>query len=248
MGLPTVIIYATLAACGLVIAMVVRRYDLHAREPVWALAVATLLGAGGMHLAGLVQIALIRSVNASGALVTNTSLAIMAGITEELAKFAAAGAMILFARRHFDEAADGVIYGAFAGLGAALEEAVSMLGFDRTTLFLPLQEPVRLAGHLVMGGIGGFGWGLVVIRARHRLRWMLACLAGAMILHTLWDIVAFEAADYHRLARRVLFWHTASPIGLMLAGLVAFRGLVARGEALDSAAHRAKLQAAPSPV
>lgn len=226
-----VILYGSLACCTLTTAGVVRRYDLHAREPWWALTVALLLGAGGMHLAGLVQIAFIHAVNNSGALVSDPMLAMCAGVTEELAKFLATGAMILIARRHFDEPLDGLIYGAFAGLGAAVEESLSMLSARQgASMALPPEEVVRLAGHLVMGGIGGYGWGLAAARCRGWRGWMAGSLAGAALLHTLWDVVAFDAQARQRAQEPRVWMSVVLSVGLMLAGLIAFRWLVTQGD------------------
>jgi RsiW-degrading membrane proteinase PrsW (M82 family) len=220
-------LYTALAACALVTAQVIRRYDLHAREPIWALAVALVLGAIGMELAGLAQTSLI-SRDARPQALNYNQLAIRAGVTEELAKFAAAGLMVVLARRHLDEGVDGIIYGAFAGLGAALAESAHILshaGAAPAPRFPP-EEIVRLAGHLVMGGIGSVGWGAVGARWQRPLPWLVIPLLGAILLHVLWDIVAFDAMV--RVNRQLpgLWINATLSILLMLSGLIAFRLLV----------------------
>ena len=222
----TLALYISLAFCGLVIGAIVLRYDLHEQEPWYMVALASVLGAGFMWLAGEAQVAMIMAVHESGRMVSNLLLAVMAGTTEELGKFLVVVTIALASRRYFNEPLDGLLYGSFAGLGAALEESVSVLRQLPDTAFLPAQEPVRLAGHLVMGGIGGFGGGLLRARPRGGNLVMVACLAGAMALHTVWDIAAFASADHFRISAQLKVWHTAVPIGLMLLGMVAFRSLV----------------------
>src|SRR5690606_3183208 len=87
-----------------------------------------------------------------------------AAVTEELAKLAVVWAIALLWRRQFNDPMDGLIYGSFAGLGCAIEESVGLHGWPTGAALLPLQEPIRLLGHLVMGGIGGFAVGLWRIR------------------------------------------------------------------------------------
>ncbi len=225
---PTLLLlYGTLALCAGFLGWLVVRYDLHQREPLPLMLVAVALGAMGMHLAGRAQLAAIGWMH--GHVITNTELAVLAGVSEEFAKFAVVVAMALSARRHFNEPIDGLVYGAFAGLGAALEESVAVLAMDGATGFLPAAEPVRLAGHLVMGGIGGFGVGFVVLRSRLAALWIGLSLLGAVALHVLWDVVAFAAFDAYRAGGGVRATHSAASIGLMLGGMGVFRGMVGVG-------------------
>ncbi len=161
----------------------------------------------------------------------NTLWALYAGVTEEVGKVLAVLAVMVLFRRHFNDPLDGLIYGSFAGLGAAIEESIAVLGFADGAILLPGQEPVRLAGHLIMGGIGGFGLGMRPLGVRRWYLWALATLAGAALLHTLWDVVAFDAHDRADLHGRATAWHTASGVVLMLVGMIAFRWLVLRGAA-----------------
>jgi hypothetical protein len=50
-----------------------------------------------------------------------------------------------------------------------------------------------------------------------------------MLLHTLWDVVAFDAQLRFRGGQSQHWGHAALSITLMLSGLVAFRWLVAVG-------------------
>ena len=224
-----IILYITLVACAAVIATAVRRYDLHTREPWWTLVVATGLGFVFMWLAGEVQLAIIHGVHARGNLISDPALAISAGVTEELGKLLAALGVLLIARKHFDEPLDGLIYGSFAGLGAAINESVVLLRAQPELTMLPAGEIVRLLGHLVMGGIGCYGVGAFVSRWPRAWAWFAGCLIGSMVLHTLWDVVAFDAQQRFRGGQSPHWGHAALSITLMLSGLIAFRWLVAVG-------------------
>lgn len=226
----TVLLYLTLAACGVVIAAVAIRYDLYEREP-WALLAAAMAGGAVLMWAvGQGQVAVLRAAYLSDAPLSDTKFALMAGFSEETAKLGVVLLVALVTRRHFNDPLDGLVYGSFAGLGAALEESVAVLRNMPGQRFLPPQEPIRLAGHLVMGGISGFGAGVLVMRRRWVAAGAIALsLLAAALLHTLWDVVAFDAADYYAVNHRLKGWHTASPMALMLGGMILYRGLAGAG-------------------
>lgn len=226
------LLYATLAACAVAILLAVRRYDLYQQEPLRAVFLAVALGAAGMRCAGLVQRSLIASITGGGTLISDTNLAILAGCSEEAFKLLCVLIVARSCRHCFDEPLDGLLYGSFAGLGAALEESVWVLMGQSAHGMLPLQEPVRLAGHLVMGGIGGFGIGLIPMRSRHAAWCIPLCWLAAVLLHTLWDIAAFAASAAARSGQPLRPWHTLMPITLMLGGMLAYRALAAAGASL----------------
>ncbi len=237
MLLTTSLLYLTLAACGLGLGLMVFKYDLHRTEPWWLVIVSVLLGAGLMEAAGFAQTFAIKHILSdshafTGNFPSNTVLALLAAITEEIAKFIAVLIVALCCRKHFDEPVDGLIYGAFAGLGAAIAESIATMGFGHDSPFLPAQEPIRLAGHLVMGGIGGFGLGLITNRSHHRYVAIPGCLLLAILIHTIWDIIAFDAADVVSLENPLRPWHTVLPIILMVGGMLIFRWLISIGGAM----------------
>jgi hypothetical protein len=88
--------------------------------------------------------------------------------------------------------------------------------------FLPLEELVRLCGHLVFGGIGGFGVG------RARLRqpgWPWAVALGfvaAVALHFGWDVIALRSESLRPEATR----DTMLGAVLMLGGMMLYGRLV----------------------
>lgn len=230
-------LYVTLGACAVGIALLVRRYDLYISEPIPMVVAAIALGIGAMIIATAVQVRVIHSLAAARVLMTDPLLAVLAGSTEELGKVAVVAAIALGLRRHFDEPIDGLVYGSFAGLGAALIESIWVLRGE-TLAVLPPQEPIRLAGHVIMGGIGGFGMGLITLRRRGAGAAIVLSYFGAVALHSLWDLVAFTAANEYQRTHRSSPTHSALAVGLMLAGMIAYRWLVGLGARLT----RAKLQ------
>ncbi len=226
----TVLLYAMLAYAALVVGYVALRYDLYDREPWYAIAGAIIVGAGLMWLAGRAQGAFIHwAAVAHPSWMHNLTFALAAGISEEVAKLAAVLAVALAFRKHFNDPMDGLVYGSMAGLGAAIEESILVMGIPGAPTTLPAQEPIRLAGHLLMGGMGGWGLGLMVVASRRWVVVALACLAAAIALHTLWDWIAFSAAHAVESGGRQSPWHTLGAMGVMLAGLAMFRWLVAVG-------------------
>lgn len=225
------LLYGTLAVCAVLAAIMVYRYDLYDREPWYMLMLATALGAGAMYGAGQVQIAVLAKLGNFAATHWNVTLSAAAATTEEFGKLAAVFIIATICRRHFNDPMDGIIYGSFAGLGAALEESVALLGWSaRMWEMLPAQEPIRLLGHLIMGGIGAFGVGMVRPGRRPRC-WLAFWVAWgfAIAIHFVWDIVAFSAADLGRM----LAWHKAAAVTIMLGGLAVYWRLVAVAERIS---------------
>jgi RsiW-degrading membrane proteinase PrsW (M82 family) len=217
-----VILYLTLGLCALGAAVLVYRYDLYDREPVGLLAAAVALGAGGMALAGRLEASTFERLP-GGDLPT---IALIASSLEEALKLVAIATLALFFRRAFNDPMDGIIYGSMAGLGAALEEGVALLRLlPAPRYWLPPEELVRLCGHLVMGGVGGFGVGYVIVRGRKGLPAVGVSLLAAVALHFGWDLLALQGdATSARPLRGAL-----SGVALMLAGLLLYGRLVVVG-------------------
>jgi RsiW-degrading membrane proteinase PrsW (M82 family) len=195
-----------------------------------------LLGAAFMYVAGQIQIAVMSAGGAFAARHFDTMLAVLAGTTEEAAKLGVVLIVACVFRTSFNDPLDGLIYGSLAGLGAAIEETVALIGWPRPSE-LPLgTEVIRQCGHLVMGGICGFGAGWLATargRARHGfLLPVLACYLGAASLHTAWDLVAFDAENVSS-QRGSTRWHVYASIALMLLGMVVYRAMVMRGDRLS---------------
>lgn len=226
MGLHAVILYAMLVVCGLLFVWLVRRHDLAPREPWLVIICAGLLGAFTMWLAGRFQLAVIpRLYRLNEGDLTTVQYAALAGISEESSKLAAAGLLVLLFRSQFNEAVDGLTYGSLIGLGAAVEESIAFFAHQRLSPF-PLTEPVRLFGHLVMGGITCAGLGAVA--ARWRRGWLLIPImwAAGSGVHTVWDVIAFSASEATREPGGVPAWHTAMSIAIMFTGFIIYRAAV----------------------
>lgn len=234
----TIILYLTLALCAFGVGLMVHKYDLYLREPIHMIFLSIALGALFMWVATNTQIELIRAASRSRMIVTDPSLALLAGATEELGKLLVVLLIALPFRRIFNEPLDGIVYGSFAGLGAALIESIWVISGERHLTFLPPQEPVRLAGHVVMGGIGGFGVGLLTMQRRYTFALIILCYFAAVLLHTLWDAVAFSAANHYRMSAKVRAEHSIAAVVIMLVGMVSYRRLIAIGARLT----RMKLQ------
>jgi RsiW-degrading membrane proteinase PrsW (M82 family) len=133
-----------------------------------------------------------------------TIIAAIAATHEELAKLAIAIAIVLVLRRQIDDPADGLLYGALAGLGFAMEESMLYLSLTQPEPQLIGREFVRLVFHAILGGIDGFGIGLARSQQRGWLRILLACLTVSMGVHFLWDALCGlptmcdAAAVFHR--------------------------------------------------
>ncbi len=218
------VLYATLGACALGASLLVYRYDLYDREPVWALLLCFASGALAMAALGPIETA------THGAWREPASvgrLAAVAALEEELAKLLVVVAIAVLAPRRFNDPMDGIVYGSVAGLGAAVEESVASLReYPAELTLLPGAEVVRLSGHLIMGGIGGFGVGLACARAR---LWALALVlswSAALLLHFLWDWIALWQPPQELRA-----WQAIGAAALMLAGLGLYGVLVHEGSA-----------------
>lgn len=211
-----------LGVCAVAVGAIVYRYDLYDREPIALLAVAAAAGAGAMWLAGAAEALWLVRVWPEH--FDNTTLiAWLAGTHEEAAKLLVVVLMAVAFRARFNDPMDGLIYGSFAGLGAAIEESFDVLRFHAPTT-LPPQEPVRLMGHLIMGGIGGAGLGLWVrgVKPARGLPVAMGTFAAAVAIHVLWDLVALPAQE----AGVMTAARTVAAVGVMAVGLIVYATLV----------------------
>lgn len=148
-----------------------------------------LLAAQGAHLVAL---------GAPGMVVHSALQGLSAGLTEECVKGAGLLVLLLVLRDEFDNVTDGILYGVLIGAGFAMvENYVYFAGSPRGDLgFLIL-------GRVVLGWLGHstftalFGAGLGYAReTRDRRRKLLAPLVGfgaAVLLHSVFDFVDFQA-------------------------------------------------------
>jgi RsiW-degrading membrane proteinase PrsW (M82 family) len=187
------------------------------------LSLAVILGAAGMALAGRLEAVAFRRFEMDGLV----SLAFTGASFEESMKLVVVVLFAVTARRTFNDPMDGLVYGSMAGLGAALDEGAAVLRLlPPGSYLLPPPEMVRLCGHLVMGGIGGFGVGCVYLRGRRGSHVLVLSFLAAVLLHFGWDFLALRVDRGFALEARDRLLGAA----LMLVGLLLYGRLVAVGE------------------
>jgi RsiW-degrading membrane proteinase PrsW (M82 family) len=214
------ILYATLALSAVAAGALVYHYDLYDREPAPLLALAVVLGAGAMAVAGRGEAFVL-----APALITSPSgIAAVAALQEELAKLAVVLAIARLAPRQFNDPMDGLIYGSMAGLGMAIEESAYFLRhppFQGSVL--PPTELVRICGHVVMGGIGGFPLGMARMGMKRWPSALILCTGAAVGMHFAWDwdvLASVEGASS---------WRTGGLVVVVSSGLLLYGALVELG-------------------
>jgi RsiW-degrading membrane proteinase PrsW (M82 family) len=217
-------LYIAVALSACLAGVLVYRYDLYNREPWYLLAIAAALGALAMRGAGALETLSLGF--ADGPVIR----AAVAAAYEELARLAVVSAIAVTFRADFDDPMDGIIYGSIVGLGMALEESFYLLNLMRAgnVLVLPV-ELVRLLGHLVMGGIAGFGVGMAATRLPGWPAVLARSFGIALALHFAWDWIALASPDGESLPAPRAFL----AIGVMLAGVLAYGWLVVQGTRLS---------------
>ncbi len=161
-------------------------HDHGEKEPVGALWTAVGFGLAGSLLAALLESRLISANNLLPGTPHGTLLiaALAVGAIEEACKFVPL-AIVIFKRRYFNEYTDGVIYFALAGLGFGLpENLLYTLQFGtKTGIVRVLLTPLF---HAAVTGLVGY---FLIKRklAGQSPLWVLLPLAGAMVLHGLYD-------------------------------------------------------------
>jgi RsiW-degrading membrane proteinase PrsW (M82 family) len=156
--------------------------------------------------------------------VTLGRVALVAATHEEVLRIAAVGLLALLLPSQVNDPIDGLIYGSLVGLGMAIyESADRMLYLPPAVAMLPGSEPVRLLGHLVLGGIACAGIG----PARHKLAgwplWLFGGALGVTVWHAVWDWIAFTGTAGDRMQP----WATAGAMILMVGGLGVYGACVA---------------------
>ncbi len=213
------LIYLAVLACAVVLGLLVYRYDLYEKEPWPLILLVFALGAGTGWLAGVIEDKILLGLGARGELVGTQAW--VASLTEELFKLLIVLFVAFLFRKEFNDPMDGLIYGAFAGLGAAVEESFFYLG---ETVNLQTQvigtELIRLLLHVFLGGLAGFGVGLARFRLPYWAAIFFTALTADLLLHFSWDYYCGIAPQGHDLEAMVMQRFIA--IGLMLTALGLF--------------------------
>jgi RsiW-degrading membrane proteinase PrsW (M82 family) len=175
-------VYVLVFICAYILALMVYRYDMYEKEPWYMLLLVIALGMAAAFGIGFVEDIAIESFNQYESV---GGQAAIAAVFEETAKLLIVVLIAVVFRREFNDPIDGLIYGAYAGLGFAIYESLFYLSLSSAAP----QEAVRLLLHLLMGGLGGFGLGLARFPKQLPL-WALMLPGGivaAMGIHFFWD-------------------------------------------------------------
>lgn len=169
--------------------------DRYEAEPRWLLSVVFLWGAFGAALASAVVNGVVEAAVPGGA-----GMAVSAPVVEELTKGAALWLLVRYRRDEFDGVLDGLVYATMVALGFAMTENVLYFGraalgrlegaslgpvFVGRGIVTPLAHPLFTA----LTGVG-LGLALRLRRAPVRVLVGVAGLAGAIVLHGLWNHAA----------------------------------------------------------
>ncbi len=220
------LVYSIVLVCAYGLALIVYRYDMYNKEPWGILVTVVVLGMASAFGIGYAEDAAIETFQAHDSV---GGQAAIAAIFEETVKLLIVIGVALVFRKHFDDPIDGLIYGAFAGLGFALEESRFYLGLADPNASVSVQsgpEAVRLILHLLMGGLGGFGVGLARFPKRMPL-WPIVLPLGfaiAVVIHFCWDFWCGIPRDDHSESFRRF-----AAVGLILSATVLFGTAVMMG-------------------
>jgi RsiW-degrading membrane proteinase PrsW (M82 family) len=234
--------WATAVLAGFVYAWIVAGIDRNEKEPWHMLMVGLLWGAVvSAAIAGLLNILAPRLIG--------VDLATVAPFTEELTKGAILFLIFRYAANEFDDALDGIIYGAMVGLGFAMaENAIYFFQYDpalgigqqmQTFQFTLRVVLMGLAGHATYTAMTGLGLGLSRQTSRRWLQMALPILglAAAIFAHALWNSGAVQSL-FDRVFNRPNawdFWQTAARVALIngpfLIGVIIATTLSLRKEA-----------------
>jgi RsiW-degrading membrane proteinase PrsW (M82 family) len=228
-----VILYAAIVICGALASLLVYHYDLYEREPWPGLLATAVLGALVMRVAYLAELFVLTRYGGDAA------AAATAAVAEELFRLICVAAVAGLFPGTFNDPMDGIVYGSILGVGMGAEESFALIasappsGLER----LP-HELVRLLGHLVMGGITGFGVGLGRMRVAAWPRALTGAVMASVALHFLWDLVALHVPVT---VLGVVLQNLAG-IAVMLSGMLLYGFLV------TIAAERSRCIFAPASV
>lgn len=214
------LIYFVMLVVAAGLAVFIYRYDLHAREPWYMVALAVGLGFTVMWMAGVAEDFAFSNWGVSAA--GPGPKAALVSCTETFARMAMVFTVATLFRSRFTDPLDGLMYGTLGGLGMAIEESLLYLSFAPATAQTLGAEVVRLFAHSLMGGLVGFAVGQWVRpnrSPRPRPVLTVGCLAVALLVHFSWDYIAYQTSRAAIL--RLL------PMLLMLSLMMVWGGLVA---------------------
>jgi RsiW-degrading membrane proteinase PrsW (M82 family) len=128
---------------------------------------------------------------------------VVAGMTEEVGKFAVVRATI-FRSPYFDEPMDGLVYGAAAALGfATLENVAYALSFGWEVILI--RGPFTTIAHVVFSALWAYPLGTSKINPAGARGRVLAGLLAAIAGHGLFDFLVLSQSAYSLLALPFFF-------------------------------------------
>lgn len=151
----------------------IRDYDKYDPEPIWKLALATLIGGSVSVVVALLLYEY--APNLDGAL----HMLLIVGPIEEASKFIAFLLVILLLKKRLTESLDGVIYMACAALGFAMIENV-FYTMDGGYFLLALRTVVCLIGHMAFSIYMGLAYYIHVKKRRNYLGLFMAFIISAL--------------------------------------------------------------------
>ncbi len=213
------LLYITLASCAFLAGWLVYRYDMYEREPWYMVVFAVGLGMAAMWGIGHVEL---WTFDRLGRQLTPLLEACIAGTHEEGIRLVVVAGLAVFIPSQFNDPMDGIIYGSLVGLGMAVLESLDYLHLGGPPPTLPPEEVIRILGHLLMGGITGFAFGMWRMKMARWLPALLLTVAFSTGLHILWDVIALTTRDRGSatLGERILAVFT------LLSGVAVFGFLV----------------------
>jgi RsiW-degrading membrane proteinase PrsW (M82 family) len=242
--------WTTAVLAGFVYAWIVAWIDRNEKEPWHMLLVGLLWGA-------VVSAAIAGLLNSIAPRLIGVELGTVAPFTEELTKGAILFLIFRYAASEFDDALDGIIYGAMVGLGFAMAENASYffqydpalgIGQQMQTFQFTLRVVLMgLAGHATYTAMTGLGLGLSRQTSRRWLQIVLPMLglAAAIFAHALWNSRAVQGI-FDRVFNQPQawdFWQAAVRVALIngpfVIGVVFVANLSLRKEAAVIAAQLA---------
>ncbi len=213
-----------------VVFLAVRIIDRWEPEPPAIMALAVAWGAvGAVGIALGVDFVITRVFGSDdSALGVALTTVIQAPVVEEIAK--GLGVLLIFFifRRRFDGPIDGVVYGALVGAGFAFTEniqyfAVAFMsgGADQTGVTFFMRGILSPFAHVMFTSVVGLALGIAARRAARpaeSFRWWVGGVAGATLLHALWNASAvfFDFFVLYALVQVPLFV-------IFIVGIIALR-------------------------
>jgi RsiW-degrading membrane proteinase PrsW (M82 family) len=166
--------------------------DKYKREPRQLIGITFLLGALGIVPATIIELLL-----GFGNILITTFLSV--AVVEETMKYLAVRAKA-YNSSNFNEVMDGIVYGVAAGLGfATVENIFYVLGFGTISTAL-VRAFMSVPSHAAYGGIMGFYLGMAkpfcLTSKQHERKLILTGLAIAILLHGLYDTIAFTLEGF----------------------------------------------------